>query len=193
MPYHYPEFKKFVEEVCVEYDCMPGDVGRMLTFEADHYNYRDPSNSETFKQWILNDAIRRIRIWITEPRCQLDPITLAAYRQSYIYFHTILPKKRTAPAEKTIGTLYQIILSIKRRCRKQKVEIVEFKKIIIVDNLECAKEIYNDCKNDLESYTQISGYFGSVSLFIPAIQNDGQIGCHPFDEETYIERVVKDN
>ena len=65
---------------------------------------------------------------------------------------------------------------IQERKRGGKIVDVDRKEKIVVDNLDRAREVYADMKNDAVCWFLYSKYFGRVTLFIPTIHTNGELG-----------------
>lgn len=71
--------------------------------------------------------------------------------------------------------IYKIILIIQERKRGGKILDVDRKESIVIDNLETAKQIFTDYKNEAACSFQYASYFGTVALFEPRIFADGTL------------------
>ena len=73
-------------------------------------------------------------------------------------------------------TLYKIFMIVQERKRGGKYVDVGRKEKYVVGNLDRAREVYQDMKNDFDCWTMYSKYFGRVSLIIPKIHDNGDVG-----------------
>ena len=73
-------------------------------------------------------------------------------------------------------TLYRIFMIVQERKRGGKIQEVDRKEKFVVDNLDRAKEVYADMLNEFNCWSMYSKYFCNVSLIIPKIHTNGEVG-----------------
>jgi hypothetical protein len=85
--------------------------------------------------------------------------------------------------------IYKIRAIIQETKRSgQSVDVYRKDEIVVIDNLETAKQIFKDEKNNAECYTQSSKYSCIVELFVPHIHNNGTLAYWPDKENGYIDQ-----
>ena len=73
-------------------------------------------------------------------------------------------------------TLYRIFMIVQERKRGGKIVDVDRKEKFVIDNLDHAREVYADMLNEFECWGVYSKYSGQVSLIIPTIHTNGDVG-----------------
>ena len=73
-------------------------------------------------------------------------------------------------------TLYRIFMIVQERKRGGKIVDVDRKEKFVIDNLSHAREVYDDMLNEFNCWGMYSKYFGHVSLIIPTIHTNGDVG-----------------
>lgn len=90
-------------------------------------------------------------------------------------------------------TIYKVrmaIIQTVRRRREMMTETVEDKEEIVIDNLETARRIFDEYRNNVKFSCQHAGRTGLAELFVPHVHANGKLAYWP-DNEEYIERWVK--
>ena len=82
-------------------------------------------------------------------------------------------------------TLYRIFMIVQERKRGGKIVAVDRKEKFVVDNLDRAREVYADMLNEFECWVMYSKYFGHVSLIIPTVHTNGDVGYWGEEIEAY--------
>ena len=72
--------------------------------------------------------------------------------------------------------IYRIAMVVMERKRGGKIVDVDRKEKFVIDNLDHAREVYTDMLNEFKCWGQYSKYFGRVSLIIPKIHDNGDVG-----------------
>ena len=73
-------------------------------------------------------------------------------------------------------TLYRIFMIVQERKRGGKIVDVDRKEKFVIDNLDRAREVYANMLNEFECWGMYSKYSGQVSLIIPTIHTNGDVG-----------------
>lgn len=82
-------------------------------------------------------------------------------------------------------TLYRIFMVVMERKRGGKIVDVARKEKFVVDNLDRAREVCADILNEFKCWVMYSKYFGHVSLIIPTIHTNGDVGYWGEEIEIY--------
>ena len=82
-------------------------------------------------------------------------------------------------------TLYRIFMIVQERKRGGKIVDVDRKEKFVMDNLDRAKDVYDDMLNEFKCWDQYSRYFGHVSLIVPKIHDNGDVGYWGEEIEAY--------
>ena len=72
-------------------------------------------------------------------------------------------------------SVYKIMLVIQERKRGGRVVDVDRKESMVIDNLDTARRIFVDYKNEAACSFQYATYFGTVALFEPRVFADGTL------------------
>ena len=73
-------------------------------------------------------------------------------------------------------TLYKIFMIVLERKRGGKYVDVDRKEKYVVGNLDRAKEVYADMRNEFQCWSMYSKYSGKVQLMIPHVFDNGDVG-----------------
>ena len=82
-------------------------------------------------------------------------------------------------------TLYRIFMIVRERKRGGKYVDVDRKEKYVVGNLDRAKEVYADMRNEFQCWEPYAKYFGHVSLIVPKIHDNGDVGYWGEEIEAY--------
>ena len=82
-------------------------------------------------------------------------------------------------------TLYKIFMIVQERKRGGKYVDVDRKEKYVVGNLDRAKEVYADMRNEFQCWEPYAKYFGHVSLIVPKIHDNGDVGYWGEEIEAY--------
>ena len=82
-------------------------------------------------------------------------------------------------------TLYKIFMIVQERKRGGKYVDVDRKEKYVVGNLDRAKEVYADMMNEFQCWEPYAKYFGHVSLIVPKIHDNGDVGYWGEEIEAY--------
>ena len=82
-------------------------------------------------------------------------------------------------------TLYKIFMIVRERKRGGKYVDVDRKEKYVVGNLDRAKEVYADMRNEFQCWEPYAKYFGHVSLIVPKIHDNGDVGYWGEEIEAY--------
>ena len=81
--------------------------------------------------------------------------------------------------------IYRIAMVVMERKRGGKIIDVDRKEKFVMDNLDRAREVYAGMLNEFKCWEPYSRYFGHVSLIIPKIHTNGDVGYWGEDIESY--------
>jgi hypothetical protein len=92
--------------------------------------------------------------------------------------------------------IYKVRCVVRKRIKRGKAkgqieEVYRLDEKVIIDNLNRAREIYKDEEAKAEYYFQFADYFGSVELFIPHIQDNGELAYWPDKKNNFIVGMSK--
>lgn len=92
--------------------------------------------------------------------------------------------------------IYKIQYTINNRIERGKdrgrIERIETRDEIVVDNFDSAINLYKRFWKRWENHVSCYGYFGFVEVFEPHIYDDGTLAYFP-DDENYIGRTERDD
>ena len=74
---------------------------------------------------------------------------------------------------------------VQERKRGGKYVDVDRKERFVMDNLDRAREVYQDMKNDFDCWTKYLAYIVHVSLIVPKIHDNGDVGYWGEEIEAY--------
>ena len=83
--------------------------------------------------------------------------------------------------------IYKVRYFINKRKRNNELEQIGSGQEIIIDNLDYAKEVFEEYKNKCECSQFYCGYHGRAELFIPHVHENGLLAYWP-NEDQYIEQ-----
>jgi len=83
--------------------------------------------------------------------------------------------------------IYKVRCIVTERKRGGKFEEVRRKELVIINNLDRAKDLYQSEKNEADTWTQYSKYSAIIELFEPKIHDNGDLAYFP-ENDVYIER-----